>query len=218
MAKSALVIGSTGATGTLITHKLIKSDEYSKIYIVHPVQTPFWSCTKVKEIVGAFDNLDAMLNDVPFVDDVFSCIGSTLKKAGSIDAFYKIDCSYVLALGRWAKDRGVSSFHVISFFGADPKAINYYNRTKGLMEEGLKQMKLKSLSVYHPSLLVGRKNVRAVELAGYALLIVAKPLLVGSLRKYRPLHVKKLANAMFANSQSFSGAFQVVGSEDLQFF
>lgn len=216
MGKTALIVGATGATGKHLTEILANSTLYSKLVIVHRNKTVYLTKSHISEIVCNFEFLEEALAETTNVDDVFCCIGSTLKKAGSKTNFYKIDCEYVLNLGRWAKKANVKSFHVISYFGADTKSFNYYNKTKGYMEMGVVQLNLEKTVFYHPSLLTGRNNLRIGEAIGYVALKLLSPLLIGSLRKFRPLRVEKLARAMYETAQKPLKKINYIGSVELQ--
>lgn len=161
-----LVAGATGLVGTSLVEQLINHPEVAKITILVRKETGA-SHPKVTEKVVDFDLFSE--KDLPQnVDAAFCCLGTTIKKAGSKEAFKKVDFDYVLKLGVFCQRIGINQYHVISAMGANPKAKIFYNRAKGMMEQELQKLtKLRSIYVYHPSLLLGkRQEFRFGELVG----------------------------------------------------
>lgn len=192
----ALVVGATGATGRALMQRLIDHPVFGKIYVVHRRPTPYAHQEKVEEIQIDFDHL-ASLTLPESVDHMFCCIGTTLKKAGSKEAFAKVDRDYVISLGRFAKKNNVPSTHIVSAIGANSRSITYYSRVKGEMEDCLKSLGLKYLVFYHPSLLHGdRDEFRLAETVGYYVLSLVGLLAIGRFKKYRPTEISELANVM----------------------
>lgn len=215
MKKRALVVGATGATGRALVELLKSNDEYEKIYLLHYKKTGIPHTSKVSEYIHPFDELLSFRS--PGVDDVFCCIGTTMKKAGSKAAFEKVDRDYVLELGKWAKIENVRSFHVISYLGANSKSSVFYNKIKGEMEEELIQLNLYSLYIYHPPLLKAkRKEFRLGEFLGSIVLTLLSPIMFGNLKKHKPLAVEKMAASMMANAMHPEKGVHFVSSEMMQ--
>jgi uncharacterized protein YbjT (DUF2867 family) len=117
---------------------------------------------------------------------VFCCLGTTIKAAGSQQAFRRVDFDYVLAIARWARTAGARRFLVVSALGADPSSRIFYNRVKGEMEQALDALALPSLVVLRPSLLDGdRREVRPGERLTLALTRPLRSLLPGAIRPVR---------------------------------
>src|SRR5690606_24320068 len=122
------------------------------------------------------------------VDDVFCCLGTTIKKAGSQNAFRRVDYDYPVALGKLAKSAGAKRFLVISAMGADARSNIFYSRVKGQMEEALKKMEFPALHIFQPSLLLGKRDeFRLGEKAASVLAPAISPLLRGKMKKYKPI-------------------------------
>ena len=153
MNKTALIIGATGSTGRCLVNEILQSEEFSELIIVHHRKTTFSDLEKVTEIVVDFDQLQDELSGVSAVDYVFCTIGTTIKKAGSKEAFVKVDFDYVVALGCWAIKKNVKSFTVISSIGAKNNSPFLYVKTKGKMEVELKNMQFPTLNIMRPSVL-----------------------------------------------------------------
>src|SRR5690606_18048475 len=92
------------------------------------------------------------------VDDVFCCLGTTIKKAGSQEAFKIVDYDYPVKLALMAQTADVQNFLVISALGANAQSKVFYSRTKGQLENQLKEINLKALHIFQPSLLLGNRQ------------------------------------------------------------
>lgn len=213
--RKALVIGSTGATGKALVQQLKANDSYEFVNLLHYKPTGLADNLKVKEHIQSFDKiLDFRLDNI---DDVFCCIGTTMKKVGSKEIFSKVDKDYVVDLAKWAKIDDIQSFHVISYLGADKNSSVFYSRVKGEMEDALKKLNLRSLYIYHPPILkANRGEFRLGEIIGVKVLTFLSPFMIGPLRKYRPLAVEKMASSMIYNGIHNKPGVYTVSSEEMQ--
>lgn len=194
--KTALVVGATGLVGNELVKRLLASSEYVRVIIWVRKATGI-SDKRLKEIVIDFDKIEAYEMEDK-VDHVFCCLGTTIKKAKTQEAFKKVDLEYPLALGRWAKDKRVSQFLVVTAMGADSKSRIFYNKTKGQLERGLREMGLNGLHIFRPSLLLGERNeVRSGERAAATISKFIPILFVGPLKRYAPIQGRKVAYAMY---------------------
>lgn len=160
--KKALIIGSTGLIGKSLLAVLLEDQAYEQVYslVRKPVHMKHH---KLKEYVVDFDHLQA---DEAFfeVDDVFCCLGTTIKKAGSIEAMKKVDIEYPVKVAQLAKEKGATHFLVISSSNANQKSLFSYPKIKGELEQELKNISYESLSILRPSLLLGeREDTRFME-------------------------------------------------------
>lgn len=161
-----------------------------------------------------FDSIT--LNDMN-LDQAFCCLGTTIKKAGSQEAFRKVDHDYVISFAKWAKQRACSSFHVVSALGVKKDSPIFYNRVKAEMEYDLAQLDMKCLRIYRPALLMGdRSEFRFGEKVAILIMKVIGPLFVGPLKKYKGIHVRQVARAMHAGIASNQS--KVVQSDEMQAF
>lgn len=191
--KSAIIFGVTGLTGKTILSQLINDSRYHKIYIIsrRPTNT---NNSKVEEIIFDFKNF----NSLPTLkaDHVFSCMGTTIKKAGSQEAQQIIDRDYPIEIAKYANQIGAEKLICVSSVGTDINSGNFYLRTKGEMEEGVKKHFPTAVFV-RPSFIFGdREERRTGEKIGIAIFKVINPLLFGGLNKYKGIDVKALAQAM----------------------
>lgn len=213
--KIALIIGSTGLTGSLLLQQLLGSNQYDKVISFSHRETNVNHPKLVNYIVN-FDHPEEYC-DLVKGDDFFCTIGTTIKKAGSEEAFRKVDFEYPKNFAKCAMENGVSQFLIISALGADSKASNFYMRTKGEVEDFLKESKIKSIAIMQPSLLLGkRKEVRPAEKIGGIVMQLLSFLFAGSLKKYKAIKVETLANAIFKIAQRNTPGFKVYQSDELQ--
>lgn len=193
--RTALVAGGSGLVGGYCLEELLASHRYDRVLAVgrRPLAR---SHQKLEARRADFDRLDA-LGDALRADDVFCCLGTTIRKAGTRDAFRRIDRDHPLALARAAAQYGAATFAVVSSLGADPTSRTFYLRVKGELEAALEALPLRTLLVFRPSVLLGpRAESRPVETVGKAILWAVTPLLRGRLAQYRPIHGRDVARAM----------------------
>ncbi|MDF2634030.1 MAG: oxidoreductase [Pelosinus sp.] len=194
--KTALVVGATSLVGKELVHILLASNEYEKI-IVWVRRSLGIHQRELEEKKINFEMLDTYEINEP-VDQLFCCLGTTIKKAGTQEAFKTVDRGYPLLLARKAKAAGVLQFVVISAMGAAVKSKIFYNRTKGEMEEALKEIDLPALHIIRPSLLLGkREEFRMGEQMAAMLTKIVPFLFIGVLKKYKPIPAKVVAYAMY---------------------
>ncbi|MBD8037624.1 NAD(P)H-binding protein [Solibacillus sp. A46] len=192
--RSALVVGATGLVGSALVKLLCESDEYAAVNVLSRRPLDF-SHPKLDVKICEFDQIDEC--DFEFAHEVFCCLGTTMKKAGSKEQFEKVDFEYPLTVAALAKNKGVGHFIVISAMGANEKAFAYYSRVKGNLERELINMDFPKLSIVRPSLITGnRPEFRLGETVGEKLLKVLNPLLVGPMKKVRSIPAKQIAKAM----------------------
>jgi uncharacterized protein YbjT (DUF2867 family) len=203
MNKTAIIIGATGFVGLALTKELLDKSFYSKVIVLVRKPLNISHVKLVQEIID-FDKPDV---SKIIGDDFFCAIGTTLRKAGSKEAQYKIDCTYPFELGKIAKANGVKQYLLVSSVGADANSSNFYLKTKGDLEQKIQSLGFENFVCIRPSFLLGeRQEVRFGEKIGIVLAKILSPLMIGSLQKYRGIDVTKIAKALqsFAN-QGLSG-------------
>jgi uncharacterized protein YbjT (DUF2867 family) len=215
--RTALIAGSTGAIGSALLRLLNDSDQYSEIHCLVRRAPPL-AGEKIKAHVVSFDELDQLALEPP-IDDVFCTLGTTTKAAGSLENFKKVDRDFVHRVGKLALRLEAETFSVISAIGADAESSNDYNQTKGEAEALLRDLGLRSLRIFRPSLLHGnRKEFRLAESAGFVALTIMKPLLQGPWKKYRAVHVEQVAKAMFESARQHHPAVHIFENDEIQGF
>ncbi|MFD1141706.1 oxidoreductase [Larkinella insperata] len=207
--KTALVVGATGLVGNALTHRLIDSSAYEKIKVLvrHSLG---WQHPRVQEIQYDFDHPNGLLVQA---DDIFCCLGTTMKKAGSREAFKKVDYHYPLAIAKRALANQAQQFLLVSSLGADSNSSFFYSRVKGDLERDLRALNYPSLLIFRPSLLVGeRKEFRLGERIGEGLMKVLNPLIPS---KYKAVRAESVANAMYQKAQDELSGTHVFESDQL---
>jgi len=193
--RKALIVGATGLVGGYCLEALCDNSNYSEVTAI--VRKPILKThRKLKVIQSNFKDLQTDLSSIQ-VDDVYCCLGSTIKKAGSEEAFKKVDHILVVTVAELMKKQGAEQFLVISAMGANKDSKVFYNRVKGEMEAALQKLGYPCLRIIRPSLLLGpREEFRFGEKIGIFLTPVLKPLMLGSFKKYRPVEAEKVAQFM----------------------
>ncbi|MFN7219977.1 MAG: hypothetical protein ACK5UX_05005, partial [Burkholderiales bacterium] len=144
------------------------------------------------------------------------CLGTTMKRAGSAEAFRRVDFDYVVAFARATRAAGARQFIVISALGASTRSRAFYNRVKGEMEDAVAAMDFDSLCIMRPSLLVGaRDEVRVAERLGIVAASVISPFLHGGWRKYRSIPAAIVARAMIATALAQEPGIEVLESDEI---
>lgn len=193
--KTAIVLGATGLIGGYCLTHLLENNNYSKITSLHRRKLSL-SHPKLEQHVIDFDNPQDYVKYFK-ADDLFFCLGTTIKTAGSQAAFRKVDYEYVIESARFSAQNGAQQFLVVSSIGANADSANFYLRTKGEMEEALKKIAFKNIHIFRPSMLLGpRKEFRFGENIGKAVMKVIAPLMLGPLKKYKAIHAETVAKAM----------------------
>jgi len=192
--RSALLAGATGLVGGHLLRLLLADDTYQKVTILSRRGLPLTN-PKLQQRLIDFDHLADL--DAPKVDDVFCCLGTTIRKAGSQDAFRKVDFGYVEALARVAARAGAKQFLLVSAIGADPKSRVFYSRVKGETEAAVQAVGFTATHIFQPSMLMGdRTESRVLERVGTPLMRAVAFAMVGPLRHYRPIPAVDVAAAM----------------------
>lgn len=190
--ESALVAGGTGLTGGHLLRELAASDRYRRVIALsrRTMQAPAGVT-----VLQAPDF--AHLPGLPPITDVYCALGTTMRKAGSREAFRQVDYGYPLELARAAKAAGGRRFLLVSSVGADAASSNFYLKVKGELEQALALFGFEELHVFRPGVLLGeRGESRPGEAIGRAVSVGLGALLPGPLRKYRAMEAARLARAM----------------------
>lgn len=193
MNKSAIIIGATGLVGTQISHLLVNDKRYEKITIFTRRSLNIDS-EKIVEHIVDFDKIDEW-KELIQGDELYSAMGTTIKKAGSQERQYQIDYTYQYQVAEAAVANGVKQYMLVSSAGANHKSSNFYTRIKGELDQAVQQLNFQQTYIFRPSLLAGeRKENRLGEKIGYALL---QPLSkIPFIKKYRPIFGYEVALAM----------------------
>lgn len=200
MGKTAIVIGATGLVGGHLTRQLIASTEYERIRVFTRRPTGI-SDAKLEGHQVDFSSLESWGERLTG-DELFSTLGTTLRKAGGKAAQYRVDYTYQYEAARAAAQNGVGKLVLVSSAGADPKAWVFYSRMKGELEEAVSELAFEATLILRPSVLTGvRSETRWGERIGAAVLgMLAR--VVPPLRRYRPIPAATVARAMIAAART----------------
>jgi uncharacterized protein YbjT (DUF2867 family) len=211
-ATTAIVLGASGLVGSELVSVLRASPFYRNVLLLgrRPLGV---SHAKIVERVIDFDAPD--LEGIS-EGHLFCALGTTLRKAGSEAAQFRIDCEYPTTIATRLRAQGVQRMILVSSVGASTSASNFYLRTKGQLEANVIALGFESTSILRPSLLLGpRKEFRAGERAASALMKVANPFMVGPLRKYHSIDASTVAASMVQLAQAGAPGVRVVEYEEM---
>jgi uncharacterized protein YbjT (DUF2867 family) len=195
--KTAIIFGVTGLTGSKVLSELVKTKEYSKIVAITRKTIPV-AGDKIQLIVDDFSDIQSLIKFIKG-DEIFCCLGTTLKKAGSKNAFLKTDFDLQYKLAVEGRRNGVNAFYLISSLGANSKSFNYYLKTKGRLEEAIVDLKFDKTVIFRPSLLLGkRKEFRLGENISKIIFTSVGWLFIGPLKKYKAIQAEILAKSMIS--------------------
>lgn len=197
----AVIAGATGLIGTFLVDQM-KTDK-DVLTVTALTRRGGEQVGKVAWTKVDFDKSADLENACAEADHAFCCLGTTMKTAGSKEAFRKVDHDYVIAFAKAAKSKSIDSFSVVSAIGSDADSSIFYNKVKGEMERDLEKIGFESLHIFRPSILIGpREESRLGEKIGVVGMKLASPFMLGSLSKYKPIHVKTVAKAMLKLAKS----------------
>lgn len=197
----ALLAGASGLTGGHVLDALLDATDFSRVVAVtrRPLQREH---QRLANRIVQFDRLETQLKGTT-CDVALCCLGSTRARAGSPEAFRKVDVDYVIAFARAALAAGAQRFVVVSSAGANPTSRNFYLRTKGEMEHELVVLGFAALDILEPGLLLGwRREMRPLELAAMICMPLVNPFLTGKRVGYRGISARTLAQAMVGATRS----------------
>ncbi|MCB1171286.1 MAG: oxidoreductase [Leptospiraceae bacterium] len=216
------VAGATGLVGSHLLQKLsLHSDVETVVALVRSMPPESSSpslagssggiSNKVSYHVVNFDNPDTFPE---FSGPVYCCLGTTIKKAGSQEAFRRVDYEYPLNLAKLCAKAGVA-FYLVTALGSNASSGIFYNRVKGELEEEVKKMDIPAIRIFRPSLLLGhRKEVRTGERIGSVAAGLLNPFMQGPLKKYRGIQAEDVARAMAFRDQE--PGIQILESDEIQ--
>lgn len=196
-------------TGKRLTELLLTDDRYSKIILLvrNPIELKH---EKIEQIAFNFDYPN---RSVVVADEIFCCLGTTIKTAGSKDAFYKVDYSYVSLIARIGFENGVKKFAMVSAMGANKNSKVFYNRVKGLAEETVSQIGFESCFIFRPSLLLGQRNeFRLGEMIAKFFMSIFSFAIP---KKYAAIDANLVAKAMIIKMNSEIKGLQIIESDKI---
>lgn len=149
-------------------------------------------------------------------DVVFCCLGTTIKTAGSQEAFKKVDFTFPTEFAKIAKQNGISTFLLQSSLGANAKSNNFYLKVKGETEEAIQNLSFNSFATFRPSMLLGdRLEFRLGEKIGKIIMRALAFLFIGKLKRYKAIHVNQVAKTMIKQSKLNKTGNTIIENEEM---
>ena len=207
----ALVLGATGAVGKDLVEQLLKDDTFDRvdIFVRRAVNIP--SAKLVSHVVD-FDHLETWASLLTG-DVLFSCLGTTIKAAGSQDAQWKVDYTYQFEAAKAARAGGVQKLVLVSSVGAHPKSKFFYARMKGQLDEDVAKLGFPGCFILRPPSLIRKGSDRFGEKAGVAVLKGLNAL--GLMRSWKPMPTEEVAAAMIRLAESVSDGLHIFTSQEI---
>lgn len=193
----AVVVGATGLIGSSLVDQLVDSNHIHQVVTLTRRPCVHRSSKVINEVINfdAFFEKSVALPVMASADFLFSCLGTTLKQAGSIEAQRKVDLDYQYEIAELASKTGIKNYLLVSSSGANQHSGNAYLKMKGELEEKVKSLPFEHISIFQPSLLLGDRNdLRFGEKIGS--LVLPLVCMVPFLRKYRPIQGELVARKM----------------------
>lgn len=215
MGRKAIIVGASGLIGKFCLSYLLMDKNYNEVIVISRTPLPLKD-PKLKNIVCEFDELEKYSNDL-IADDVFCCLGTTIKVAGTKENFKKVDLHYPIKVANITKRNGATKFLVVSAMGADKNSSIFYNQVKGEMEEQLKSIGFKGIYIFRPSLLLGmRKEFRLGERIAIMSSKLWSPILSIFAKQYKPIDAMVVAHAMYQKALDVNYEHQIYSSDIIQ--
>ncbi|GBQ56026.1 NAD(P)H-binding protein [Komagataeibacter swingsii] len=214
MTTRILLIGGSGLIGHFVNEKLATRPD-----------TVVTSLTRRKssgvDHVIDFERLcaapEATLRAVALTgaDVAISCLGTTIRAAGSQAAMFRVDHEYVLAFATAAHALGARRFILVSSVGAGGPG--FYLRTKGAIERDIRALGFSRVDILRPGMLLGhRAQARPMEAIGQRLAMVLAPLMVGRLARYGAIDAETVAEAIVALVRQTGDGCRTYDNADLR--
>ncbi|GIQ71182.1 oxidoreductase [Xylanibacillus composti] len=212
-AKTAILLGATGLVGQELLKMLLSSEDYGEVLAIVRRRLP--EREKLKQLV--VDDWDALEEHAEWFEgatDVFCCLGTTMKKAGTQVNFRKVDYDYPFMSARLAKATGAERFIIITAMGANAGSRVFYNRVKGELEAAIRELRLPSVAILRPSLLLGKRDEFRFGEQAAAWLSKLMPF-KAALMKYKPIPASTVAAVMLRVAQMYLPGTHVFDNEQL---
>ena len=215
MRKTAIILGASGLTGSILLEKLINDDSYESIKLFSRKKIEGLP-KKVQQFIG--DILELANFKANFkANEVFCCIGTTAKKTPNKETYKRIDFGIPVTAAKLSKLNNIPTFIVVSAMGANAKSSVFYNRTKGEMEQEVFQQNILNTYILRPSIIGGnRKENRLLEKIGLVIFKIIQPLFIGKLKQYKIIEAEEIAQAMLNLANSKTSKEKIITSDKVR--
>jgi len=196
MGQSSVIFGATGLVGKGLVYELLENNNFNKVVVVTRRKLQISNNKLNQLIVNDFSMLEKIRTEL-LADTFFCCIGTTIGKAGSKEAFRKVDYDIPLTIAHLAESLQIPNLVIISSISANAGSGNFYLRIKGEMEQQVQMIYHGNLKIVRPSIILGhRDDFRPAEKTGQWIITILRVLFVGFLAKYKGIHYWEIARGM----------------------
>jgi uncharacterized protein YbjT (DUF2867 family) len=209
---TALIAGATGLVGSRLLEMLLQADDYSQVIALSRKPMVHSSPRFVNRVVD-FARLDQHASALK-ADDVYCCLGTTIRQAGSQAAFRKVDLEYPLSLAKVTRAQGARQFLLVTAMGSSKTASIFYNRVKGEVEEAVGAIGFPTYHIFRPSMLLGdRKEKRSGEFIGKVVMTALDFIIPAN---YKAIQADRVARAMQSLAKHQMDGVHIHSSGELQ--
>ena len=207
----ALVIGATGAVGKDLVEQLLNDEAFDRVDVFVRRKVSIQSPKLVSHIIdfNKPEEWEALLTG----DVLFSCLGTTIKAAGSQQAQWKVDYTYQYEAAKAARNNGVGKLVLVSSVGASSKSKIFYSRMKGQLDEDVQKLCFPGCFILRPPSLIRKGSDRFGEKAGVAVLKCFNA--IGLMRSWKPMPTEEVAAAMIRLAKSGKDGTLIIDSRDI---
>ncbi|QZT37548.1 NAD(P)H-binding protein [Halosquirtibacter xylanolyticus] len=208
-----VLFGSTGAVGQHLKRDF-ESQDISLVNIIRKPSKDTNTGVDTEEVVVDYNNIESLRIEA---DSLYIAIGTTMKKAGSREAFVAVDRDLVIRIAKWGFSQGIKSVHVISSIGADKNAKGVYLKTKSEMEEQISRIGFDEVHIYRPSVLVAERegDSRFAEKLSVPFMKLLSHM-GGKMKKYQPITVERVASFMVSRLLKGKDSIYIYESDQMQ--
>jgi uncharacterized protein YbjT (DUF2867 family) len=205
--RTALIAGASGLIGGHCLTLLLENENYSNVISIGRRALDI-THSKLEQHVVDFNKLENY-EDLFKVNDVFCCLGTTIKTAGSKEKFRLVDYVFPIKMAQLAQSNDVEVYSIVTAMGANAKSSIFYNQVKGEVENELETLDIPTVHILQPSLLLGDRNEsRTGEAIAQAIFKVINPIFVGKLKQFKGIPGKRVAEKMVALANNGSKGYQ----------
>ncbi|MGA7991102.1 MAG: oxidoreductase [Thermoanaerobaculia bacterium] len=212
---SAIVAGASGLVGEHVLRRLLADEHYDRViaFVRGPLNL---NHRRLEQRTIDYERIGRM-SAFPRAEDVYCCLGTTIKKAGTPEAFRRVDVEYVAKLAEVSVRAGASQFLLVSAVGANARSGNFYLQCKGEAEDIVRALPFRGVQIFRPSFLLGhRRERRAGEALGIAAARFLSPAMLGPARRYRPIRADDVAKSMLAVARDSPPGVHVYEADAMQ--
>lgn len=197
MGNTAVLLGASGLVGGYCLQTLLADPACERITLLTRRELV---AVRHPRLVQKIVNFDALTQaDFASGEVVYCAVGTTMRKAGSKEAFHHVDVDYQLAAARLGRQAGATQFVLVSSAGADAASNNFYLRTKGELEQEIGRLGFKALHIFRPSLLLGKRvEFRLGERLAMVVMPILNLAMIWGLKRYRAIPAAMVGRAMVA--------------------